>query len=391
MSLRFSVPSFTRMIVGFLVSVNTFRLILKCYKEPFKALKAVTILRKKREAFSGTPGTARFFYANNRFFFNPNVPGFPSLAFNEFIINELNDSLPFRKGHSRLTTSIISVTKKCPLRCQHCFEWDRLDGTESLTKADLKKILEKFQQYGISQVQLGGGEPMLRFNDILTLITNADKGTDFWLLTSGYDLSYGKARQLKKAGLTGVRISLDHWDQKKHNAFRGNQKAFLWGTDAAKNARKAGLVMGLAICVVKEFLSDDFLINYLEFAKSLKASFVMLLEPRETGHFKNKDVRLAEESMKYLDSFYLKVNSYAEYENYPAVIFPGYHQRRIGCFGAGIRYLYVDSEGSAHACPFCQEKMGNCVEEDLSEIISKIKQKGCFIYSSPETTTINLA
>lgn len=149
--------------------------------------------------------------------------------------------------------------------------------------------------------------------------------------------------------------------------------------------------MGLAICVVKEFLSDDFLINYLEFAKSLKASFVMLLEPRETGHFKNKDVRLAEESMKYLDAFYLKVNSYAEYEKYPAVIFPGYHQRRIGCFGAGIRYLYVDSDGSAHACPFCQEKMGNCIEEDLSEIISNIRQKGCFIYSSPETTTINLA
>ena len=128
--------------------------------------------------------------------------------------------------------------------------------------------------------------------------------------------------------------------------------------------------------------------NYLKFAHSLKASFIMLLEPRETGHFKDEDVRLPEESMKLLDSFYLKVNSLPEFDKYPAVVFPGYHQRRTGCFGAGIRYLYIDSEGSAHACPFCQEKMGNCLEEDFSEIIPRIRKRGCFIYSTPETAKI---
>ena len=343
-----------------------------------------------RDTFSGTPGIAKFYYANNRFFFNPNIPGIPSSSFNKFIINELNNSLPFKKGHSRLTTLIFSITKKCPLRCQHCFEWDRLESTETLSLDDLTTILEKFQRYGISQVQIGGGEPMIRIDDMLALLKNASKGTDFWLLTSGYNLSYENARQLKKAGLTGVRISLDHWDREKHNMFRGNQKAFDWATDAAENSRKAGLAMGLAVCVIKDFLSDEYLMKYLEFAKSLNASFILLLEPRETGHFKNKDVRLPEESMKYLDNFYLKVNSSPEFEKYPTVIFPGFHQRRIGCFGAGKRYLYIDSEGSAHACPFCQGKMGNCFEENLSEIIARIRQRGCFIYSNPETTNIYL-
>jgi MoaA/NifB/PqqE/SkfB family radical SAM enzyme len=224
---------------------------------------------------------------------------------------------------------------------------------------------------------------MARFRDILTLIENADKGTDFWLLTSGYGLSYEKALQLKKAGLVGVRISLDHWDPGKHNAFRGSQKAFEWAVEAVNNSRRAGLAVGLAACLLKDYLSEDFLIKYLQFAKSLKASFVMLLEPRETGHFKEKDVRLSEESMKLLDDFYLKANSAPEFERYPAVIFPGYHQRRIGCFGAGIRYLYIDSEGSAHACPFCQEKMGNCLEEELTDIIPRIRKRGCFVYPTP--------
>ena len=229
---------------------------------------------------------------------------------------------------------------------------------------------------------------MMRLKDLLVLIENAKRETDFWLLTSGYGLTYDNARKLKKAGLTGVRISLDHWDLEKHNSFRCHQKAFEWAIDAARNSRKAGLAMGLAICLTKDFLSEDFLINYLEYAKFLKASFIMLLEPRETGHLKNMDVRLPEESMKFLDEFYLKINSSREFKKYPAVIFPGYHQRRVGCFGAGIRYLYVDSEGSAHACPFCQKKMGNCLEEDLSAIIPGIINQGCFIYSTPETAKV---
>ena len=224
---------------------------------------------------------------------------------------------------------------------------------------------------------------MTRFEDLLTLIKETDKSTDTWLLTSGYNLTYQNALQLKKAGLTGVRISIDHWERAKHNTFRGNRKAFAWAADAAENSRKAGLAMGVAICAVKEFLSDTFLMNYLEFARSIRASFVFLLEPRETGHFKNQDVTLPEESVRYLEDFYLKVNSSPENEKYPPVFSPGYHQRRIGCFGAGIRYLYIDSEGSAHACPFCQEKMGDSLKDDLDLMIQGIKQRGCPVFPKP--------
>jgi MoaA/NifB/PqqE/SkfB family radical SAM enzyme len=388
MNFRLSISAIKRNLIGIFIRLNSLSIALKNFPHPLKTLGAIRLLRKRRDSFTGTPGTPKFFYANNRFFFNPNAPGCPSLAFNKFIINELGDFLSDKNGHSRLTTSIFSITKRCPLRCSHCFEWDRLDEKDSLSIDNLKTILRKLQDYGVSQLQIGGGEPMVRFNDILTLIEYAEKGTDFWLLTSGYNLDYEKAVQLRKSGLTGVRISIDHWDPEEHNAFRGNQKAFRWAADAVKNCKKAGLAVGLAVCLLKDHLSEEFLIKYLEFAKSLKASFVMFLEPRETGHFKDKDVRLSEESMKLLDGFYLKVNSAPEFERYPAVIFPGYHQRRIGCFGAGIRYLYIDSEGSAHACPFCQEKMGNCLEEDFSEIIPRIRQRGCFIYSTPEPAKI---
>jgi len=236
----------------------------------------------------------------------------------------------------------------------------------------------------ISQVQISGGEPMTRFEDLLTIIKETDKSTDTWLLTSGYNLTFQNALKLKKAGLTGVRISIDHWEAEKHNEFRGNKKAFAWAIDAAENCRKAGLATGLAICAIKEFLSDAFLMKYLEFARSLKASFIFLLEPRETGHFKNRDVILPDESVRCLENFYLKVSSSPEFEKYPALFFPGFHQRRIGCFGAGVRYLYIDSEGSVHACPFCQGKMGDSLKDDLTLLVPLISRKGCHLFPKPE-------
>ena len=359
-------------------------LALKAYKDPGKAVKALKLLIKKRAAFSGATGLPRFFHANGRYFFDPNDPGWPSTSYNRFIINELNNSLPFKNDHSRLTTVIFSITKKCPLRCQHCFEWDRLGTEESLSLPDIKSILFKFQEYGVSQVQIGGGEPMTRYDDLICLLQSATSGTDFWLLTSGFNLTLEKARHLKKEGLTGVRISLDHWDKEKHNAFRGSDKSFGWAILAAENSRKAGLAMGLSACVTKDLLTGQNLREYLKMAKKMHAAFILLLEPRETGHFKNKKVTLSEEEVKFIESFYLEVNSSVEFGEFPLVIYPGYHQRRLGCFGAGIRYLYVDSEGSVHACPFCQGKLGDALTENLPEIIQKLRAEGCQMFRTDE-------
>jgi len=372
-----------KIVITFFIRSTIAFLAFTRYKNPVKAFRALHLLIQKRIAFKGSP-LRQFFFANGRYFYTPNIPGWPSKSFNKFIINELNNSLPFRNSHSRLTTIIFSITNKCPLRCKHCFEWERLDDKEFMSLSDIRTILDKFQEYGISQIQIGGGEPMARYDDLLNLLENAGSGTDFWLLTSGYNLTQEKARQLKSAGLTGVRISLDHWKKELHNAFRGSEKSFDWALEAVRNSLRAGLVVGFSACVTREFLTENFLMEYLNFAKDMNAEFIYLLEPRETGHFKNEEVTLSMDEIKQIESFYLRVSSSAEFEKYPLVVYPGYHQRKLGCFGAGIRYLYVDSEGSVNACPFCQGKMGNAITDDLNEVIKKVRAKGCHMFESDE-------
>ena len=40
-------------------------------------------------------------------------------------------------------------------------------------------------------------------------------------------------------------------------------------------------------------------------------------------------------------------------------------------------YMYNDSNGNAHACPFCQTTSGNCIDESIDNTIEKIQKKGC--------------
>jgi molybdenum cofactor biosynthesis enzyme MoaA len=52
------------------------------------------------------------------------------------------------------------------LQCEHCFEWNNLNKSESFTLAELQAVVLKFQQDGIAQFHLSGGEPMVRIKTL---------------------------------------------------------------------------------------------------------------------------------------------------------------------------------------------------------------------------------
>jgi MoaA/NifB/PqqE/SkfB family radical SAM enzyme len=134
-----------------------------------------------------------------------------------------------------MQTVIWAISNCCPLKCSHCCEWINLADFEYLSKNDLLVILNKLIRQGLYHIQLSGGEPLTRFDDLIWLLNIPEKGIDFWILTSGYGFTHEKALLLKKAGLTGANISLDHWDENAHNEFRHNNRSFL-GQKAAKTA-----------------------------------------------------------------------------------------------------------------------------------------------------------
>jgi MoaA/NifB/PqqE/SkfB family radical SAM enzyme len=310
---------------------------------------------------------------------------FPRLgtkAMRPLVVNELTRNVPKANHQRGLNTLIIAITKKCPLQCAHCFEWDNLNQRENLSADDVLHIIRKFQRSGVASIELSGGEPLNRFQDLLQILQESDtEQSDFWLITSGYRLTAERAAHLKTAGLVGACISLDHWDPARHDAFRGMSGSFDWAMQAAKNARAAGLAVCFSLTAVREFCNRDDLMRYAQLAQEQGVHFIRILEPRSVGHFAGQAVELQAQHIQTLEVFVETLQTQKRYRNYPMVDYYAAHQRQAGCSGAGQRFLYVDTDGDMHACPFCQHKCGNARCEDLETGRQRMEEaSGCHVY-----------
>ena len=369
------VTGIVQQLIRRLIWCNILLVALKQYKNLLVAFRKVRALKQLRNRYRNDRALLKYARSGKRFFVNYNTPGWPSLAFNRYITHQLNRFSvdPYPSVH----TLVFAITKKCGFQCEHCCEWLNLNKAETLSREDLLLIIHRFHGLGIAQVQLSGGEPLNRLDDIYYLLDNAPKGIDFWLYTTGYALTATKARLLKKCGLTGITISLDHHDPQKHNAFRGVKDAFERATRAAIIAREEGLLVCFSLCATRDFISAQNLFEYASLARELGVSFIQILEPKAVGHYAGKDVLLNKEQERLLEEFFTTFNYDPAYVSYPSVIYHGYNNRRFGCSGSGTDYVYTDTDGDIHKCPFCQRKIFSAFDDALPERLQQMKTNGC--------------
>ena len=365
--------------IRLLIWLNILWIALRTFKNFITAFKKVKELKQLRNSYRNQQVLHKFAKIGNRYFAGYNTPGWPSAAFNRYIKHLLN-RFEITEQPS-LHTLVFAITKKCGFQCEHCCEWLNLNKPETLSREDLLLIVQRFHQLGIAQLQLSGGEPLNRLNDIFYLLDNSPGGIDFWLYTTGFSLTTSKAVQLKQQGLTGITISLDHHLEEKHDAFRGVKNAWHRALQAAHYAHNAGLAVCFSICATKEFISKENLHSYIELAKKSGVAFIQVLEPKAVGHYSGQDVLLTKKHFEVLENFYETYNYQTAYARYPTITYHGYYSRRFGCSGSGVDYVYIDTDGDVHSCPFCQRKLFSALDDSLSDFIAGMKKKGCSAYN----------
>jgi len=351
-------------------------LALRCHRSPRRAAQALQALLAER-ARHRLGVTLKYARAGGRYFWDFYSPGWPSPAFDRFVERELDRLLPQHGAPHGLQTAIVAVTKRCPLRCEHCCEWQALNQQETLSREDLLQIVAQLAERGVAQILLSGGEPLQRFDDVVAIVAAAAGETDFWLLSSGHGLTAERAAQLRSAGLTGIALSLDHHDPESHDRFRRFPGAFAGVERAAASARGAGLLVALSLCPTRAFVSEENLAAYARVARQLGAAFVQILEPQAVGHYAGQDVALSAAQRRLLEEFCIRLNFDPARRELPAVAYAGFSRRRTGCHGAGERYLYVDTDGALLPCPFCREPAGSVLAEGLDAPLAALRARGC--------------
>lgn len=352
------------------------------YHNPIMIWRVLKGLLRLARTMRGTSGFDKWVKVGRQYYRNITSAALPSPVLDRFMRHEMRMLLPNGKPTRHLQSVIFSITSRCPLECAHCYEWDQLATKEKLSDADLHNILDQLLDNGISNIQFSGGEPLSRFQVLLDLVNRASKTADTWVLTSGWGLTREKSDVLQQAGLNGVAISVDHYLQAEHNRFRGNDMAWHWAMEAIQNARSSGLVTAMSLCVTREFASFEHLRRYLHLARDMGVGIVRILEARQVGHFKDFDIELDDTVIKQLETFYLCYVNAPASSGFPILDYVGYYQRRLGCFGGGSRYFYIDSSANAHACPFCQGAAGNVLQNGLEQCLRQLRLNGCHKYQA---------
>lgn len=349
----------------------------KCHN-PVKAIALLNSLIIERLRLHENSGNHKAVRCGSRYYWSINMPGWPSEAFDHFVSNE------FKRIHSpassSLQTIIFGITNVCPLNCIHCYEAENISDHEKLSAEELKMIMARIIENGIRHIQFSGGEPLNRFDDMIGLMKLAGKNSDYWINTSGFGLSQERALKMKENGMTGAVISLDDWDEKKHNDFRQNKKSFYWVQEAVKNCISSGIIVCISVCPVRDFVSEENFDRIHKLAKNMGASFMRILEPRQEGKFTGKDVLLNAMQIETIHKFMFSRNTGSAYKNYPIIQFPGHYSRKHGCLGAGNRYLYIDPAGYFHSCPFCRKPLGNAIKNSISEGAGWARTEGCHAF-----------
>ena len=106
-------------------------------------------------------------------------------------------------------TLIAELTYKCPLRCAYCSNpVDFGRHGDELDTASWIRVLREAEALGVVQVNLTGGEPLVR-SDLERLIEEA-RALDLYtnLITSGIPLTRERLGRFRALGLDNVQVSL---------------------------------------------------------------------------------------------------------------------------------------------------------------------------------------
>jgi GTP 3',8-cyclase len=177
----------------------------------------------------------------------------------------------------------VSLTDKCNLRCHYCMPVNQqfMDESNYLAASSYREVIGELCDYGLQEVRLTGGEPLMRrsFIDILEQISTLPLKKIS--LTTNAIMLDKYLHALKANRVFHLNISLDSLDEK-------NFKRITYGNHLGKilenirMARQQGFIIKLNAVMMKG-VNDHELLDFVKFSSEEKIE-VRFLELMRIGH-----------------------------------------------------------------------------------------------------------
>ena len=187
----------------------------------------------------------------------------------------------------------ISLTELCNLRCRYCMPMEGIKKNthdETLTYEEILTAVRVAAKLGIKKIRLTGGEPLIK-KDIIKLASNIKQvpGIEELCITTNGLLLKQYAKDLKKAGVDRLNISLDTLNEEKYRYITrvGELKDAL---DGINEALSVGFDKLKINAVLIGGFNDDEIIDLanLTLKQDTDVRFIELMPMYDSGDFNEK-------------------------------------------------------------------------------------------------------
>lgn len=245
----------------------------------------------------------------------------------------------------------LQITKRCNLKCKHCFVGESLSIDLPLSK--IERLLSEFEQLQGLRVLITGGEPVLHpeFDKINHFIK--DLALRRILFTNGVFIT---EELLKKLNVHELQISLDGLKH-GHEALRGTG-SFEKSLSAIKTAKKFGFDVSVATMIHRENIHEFEDLEKL--IKNLGVREWIVDAPSIKGNLaSHRNLSVSPEvAGKIMSRFGFTQDEHPKSEEY----------------GCGAHLLCVFASGNVSFCSFYEDTPLGSIDEGLESLWKRKKQ-----------------
>ena len=287
-----------------------------------------------------------------------------------------NNSTQHRNTAAAYRPALVSwnLTKKCNLRCPHCYMEAGRPAERELTTDECLALIDEMKALGTEMLILTGGEPLLR-KDIYDIARYASE-QGLWVVmgTNGVLVTDAVAEKMIECGVKGVGISIDSLDPEKHNQFRGGPDAWKYSVRALEVCRRHGLHVLVQTTVMD--MNRDEIPQMIAFAKEKGAWSFNLYFLVQTGRGQQMndlspqqtEAMLTELVDRQDDHRPMLVRAKCAPQFKQIAYAKGEGGLESGGCMAGTQYCRITPSGDVTPCPYMTVIAGNVLEQPFRAI-----------------------
>lgn len=268
-----------------------------------------------------------------------------------------------------LRVVFAELTKKCNLRCEHCYVPDcnvseTKENTNSMTFDNIRDLISQIDELGVMELQLTGGEPFL-LPHFLDIVKEAQgRLIPCSVFTNGTLMTKKIFRYISENNYGLIfYISLDGY-QETHDAFRKCRGAFQKTVATIKRLLQIGCDVRINTSVGRHNITE--MCQFIEFVKNEFGILHRLVTVEPIGRANAEMTVSAEE---FVDILQETGNTFEFLDSHDSIA-----DWTTPACGIGSSMLFVDAYGNVSLCPTLTQRenpgflAGNITHSSLKDI-----------------------